>query len=192
MGIKATKEKNSIFCRKLFTGLLWAQAVMGIFMLYNTLVPAAHAVLVVIAAVAVLVAKSLWEKPAARITARVLCGVPFLLAVTFLVQLVQMLVLQMPLLALAEYMCIIGGVVLCYFTVAAGTVSLRGGVYDKVVACFCCTWMAAITALISFTKAGENVLFTWEHLIVKVVWVVVTAAAAVLCWVCAFLKEEKA
>ena len=52
--------------------------------------------------------------------------------------------------------------------------------------------MTVIDLLVCFTAAGENVLLSWDHIIVKVAWVAVTAAAAVMCWVCAFLKEKKA
>ncbi len=191
MNLRTTENKDILFCRKLFTALQWAQAIFGAFMLFIALAPALHAALAGVVGTVLLLSKHSWDIPLVRGAVRVLCGVPFLLVVLFLVEGIQLLTKNISLQPLLLYMCLFGGMAMSYFTLAAGTLSLKGGRYDKIVACSYYTWQTAITILIAFAPVCDQLLLSWDHLAARILWIILTVSATVLCWLCAFLPTPR-
>jgi hypothetical protein len=194
MGVRPTNEYDIELCQKLFNWLQWIQAILGIFLLFQTMITGVHVVLAAVAIIVLLLAHLHWEKTVSRVFARILCGIIPALAVLFLTDMVLTLVNGGTLTAISNTMCVIGGVVLSYLSLAAGTVSLKEGRYDRIIACFSYTWLLGITLLASFTNVSYSIVWSWDNHIVRIVWVAVVGVATLLCWMCALMRtpEQKA
>ncbi len=195
MTFRPTNEYDISLARRVCLGAQIAQGILGVFLLMNTMRPAFHWLLAGILVAILLLTRYGWEKRGCRVLTRVLTGIPLAGAAIFIADLVMSWGDATALLGWLETMCILGGLLLSYLSVGAAYSSMKGGIYDRIVACFCATWLAALAAVCVFSRPVRyTVLWSWDNDIVRYVWLGVVVAAGILTWLCAFLHapEERA
>ncbi|MBQ5840828.1 MAG: hypothetical protein IIW40_02620 [Clostridia bacterium] len=191
MSKRPTNEYDIELYNKVFKWFQWGQAAVGIFLLFLTVLPLVHGVLAALTLGALLLSKWGWEKNAGRIFARLFSGLPWVFAVLLLATAVASLIQTDTTVAFLYVMCLIGGPLLTYQGLAAGIVSLHGGRYDRILACFAYTWLTLIALLATFSDIAEGVLWTVNAPVLTYLWVGLVTATALLSWLCLLSRTEE-
>ena len=188
MKFTPTTERDLTLCRQVGLLFVWLTAAVGIFLLWRTVTLPVHIGTAVLLIALPLLGRS--DHRAARIVARVLCGLIWAVALLFLAETAATISAgwsdAFP--ELAVSLCVMGGSLLCAWTPGVFTLARHGGRYDWIVACFCQTLLAGITAIGAFTCAEERVIWLWDHPYVRYVFFGLATAAAILVWLCALVK----
>lgn len=193
MKFRPTDEYDISLARKVCLATQVLQGILGAFLLMNTMLPAFHLLLVAILVIMWLPARFGWEKKGCRVLVRVLAFIPVPVAGAFVADLIMCWGDTTAMLNWLETLCILGGLLLSYLSVGIAYVSLKGGVYDRIIACFCTAWLAALAALATFTlPVRYGILWSWDNDVVRYIWLALVAAAAILTWLCALLRAPKA
>ncbi len=195
MSMRATSEADIALIHRTALWLVSVQSVLGVFLLMKTLLPLVHGVLAALLLAVLLLCHYRWERRGFRVLTRVLTGLPLVLAALFAVSLVMLLSAGSALTMLLEFMCILGGVALSYLAPGILYVSLKEGGYDRGVACFTSTWLAALALIATFyTPVRYNIVWSWDSVIVRFAWVVCAVLGTLLTWMCALARtpEQKA
>lgn len=195
MSIRATSEVDISLIRRSALWLVSVQSVLGVFLLMKTLLPLVHVVLAAMLLAVLLLCHHRWEKRLARVTVRVLTALPVVLAILFAADLVMTLLAEADLTSSLGTMCIIGGVALSYLATGTLYASLKDGGYDRGIACFSSTVLAALALVATYNSSVcYNILWSWDSVIVRFAWIVCSVLGAVFTWLCAFVQtpEQKA
>ena len=191
MDKRPTTEYDIELYRKVFKWLQWGQAVVGIFLLFKTVLPLVHGVLAAFTLGALALSKWGWEKRAGRVFARLFSGLPWLLAAALLATGVASLLYDQSVTAMFYIMCLIGGPVLSYQGLAAGIVSLHGERYDRILACFAYTWQTLIALLAVFSDMAADILWMVDSPVLRYLWAGLVTFTALLSWLCLLARTEE-
>lgn len=188
MKFTPTTERDLALCRQVGLLFVWLTAATGIFLLWRAVTLPVH-----IGSAVLLIALPLLGRSAhraARIVARVLCGLVWASILLFLAETAATIsagwATAFP--ELAVSLCVMGGSLLCAFAPGVFTLARHGGRYDWVVACSSQTLLAGITAIGAFTCAEERVVWLWDHPYARYAFFGLATAAAILVWLCALVK----
>jgi len=192
MSIRATSEADMSLIRRSALWLVSVQSVLGVFLLMKTLLPVVHVVLAALLLAVLLLCYHCWEKRFARVIVRVLTALPVVLVGLFAADLVLTLIAEADLTRSFETMCIIGGVMLSYLAPGILYVSLKEGGYDRGIACFSSTVLAALALVATYNSSVcYNILWSWDSAIVRFAWIVCSVFGAVFTWMCAFVQTPE-
>ena len=123
---------------------------------------------------------------------RVITALPFALSAAFAVDLVLGWGDTVALTDLLSTLCMLMGLTLAYFSVGTAYAAVKGGIYDRTVACFCVTLSTALTAVSTFYRPVRyTLLWSWDNDTVRYIWLGAVTAGAVMVWLCAFLRTPK-
>ena len=195
MKFRPSDEYDIRLARRVCLGAQILQGIVGVFLLMNTMRPAFHWLLAGILVAILLLTRYGWERRGCRVLTRVLTGIPLAGAALFIADLAMNWGDTTAMLGWLETMCILGGLLLSYLSVGTAYSGIKGGVYDRIIACFCSVWLTVLAAICVFSQPVRyTVLWSWDNDIVRYVWLGMVAAAGILTWLCAFLHtpEEKA
>lgn len=192
MKFRAADEYDVILARKVCLATQVLQGILGAFLLMNTMRPAFHWLLAGVLVAILALTHFGWSKRGCRVLARVLTGILWAAAALFVTDLAMSLGDATAMLGWLETMCILGGLLLSYLSVGAAYISLKGGKYDRIVACFSATWLTALAAAATlYRPVRYATLWSWDNDVVRYVWLAVVAAAAVLTWLCALVRTPE-
>lgn len=164
---------------------VWAAAVLGILLLIDLFIPPVLVVLLLILFAVVIMARYGWHSKAARVISRILCLLlPGAATVLFIVDAVLSTIDGADAVTILMYMSVMAAPILSWHLPAAGMVADKGGKYDGWVLRVLATYQLALAVLCSFGPFTDHIAWHWNTPVLRVIWVVLTAAACVLCWVC--------
>lgn len=192
LNFRPATDRDAALCRQVGLVFVWLTAAAGVFLLWHTVTMPVHILMAVVLILLPLLSRSSARR-AERITARVIGGVMWGLALLFLAQTVSTVSVGWSIASpeLAVSLCVIGGNLLCAWTPGLYTLAVHGNRYDWVVACFCQTLLAGIAAIGAFTGAREQVVWLWNHPYARYVFFGLAAAAAILVWLAAWTKPSR-
>ncbi len=172
--------------------LVWAQAILGGVLLAACWPPLTHGIVAVLTAV-VLLCVHKGNSRGARVAARVILSLFWLLAAILAVQTVDAAAFGFTpdhVVSLQNGLCWFGGLFLCYLSPAATAAMLCHGEhtasYDRLMACLIQPVLVGSAAVSVFTDAEIPWLFGGSFL--PYVWLVFTVIATVTVWICARVR----
>lgn len=177
--------------RRIFMGAQWVQVCLSIPLCFHLARPAISLVGMTVVLVVFLLTKYGQQAKSARIIARLLVGIVWLLAAAFAVDAGITLAYNQPSEVVWVSMVAIAGPSLPYLSLAAGANAVQGVIYDRVVACFSSTWLLVISLLHNLTDVQnfiqpnayiDNPTPLWWA------WTALLAITAVSCYICAFMR----
>lgn len=175
--------------------LVCAQSVFGGILLIQTWQLLTHGIFAALLATVLLCIRVHGKRRGARVIARVLVGLFWLIAAALCVQFADAVTYSWGsehVARLQDGVCWFGGLALCYLTPAAATVMLYSGehttAYDRVVACICQPAAALVAAVSVFTDAG--IPWTLDGRVLPYVWLALTVFSALVIWLCARVHTE--
>lgn len=176
---------------------LWSSAVLGIVLLIDTLEMVIQLALATALFIVAVLAYTAWNKTAARVVARVLC---LLLPVVFFGALGVYLSFYLPVVQAGgqveaisrptTILAIIGTPLFCWVVPGAASVAERGGTYDVWVARVLYTLSLALTAYCCLGAPASYMVWHWETVQLRYVWLFASVAGYILCWVCTWPKNR--
>lgn len=180
---------NPLKLHKLTAITVWVQALLGGILLMQTWESTTHIVAIVLLAVTVLCVHKGGPSLGARITARVITGLFWLIAVVFVAQIVLTILYSWEYYAedLLANICYFCGLFLCYFAPATVTVMLYSAehtvAYDRVTGVACQTALLPVTYLCLFVCA--DIPWSLDGGFISYVFGVVTVVTTALVWLSA-------
>ncbi len=190
MKLLAASERDVTFCRRTCTVAVWLQLAMGLFMTWRWLISPVYGVMTIYTLLLVIVARYLWNIKAVRVSARVLTAVVWVLGAAYLAILLGKFVYPDQV-KYSEQMCVFCTPVLSMAMPAFAAISLRGGRYDKVLACLSQAWTLLCVALATLGPIREVFPWVWDHGIPRVLWLGITLAATAMLLCCAVMRQRK-
>ncbi len=192
MAFQPANEYDIALSRRVSLIVQVVQGVLGAFLLMNAVQGFTHLLLLAVLLITLPLVHGGKQSGVCRGIARVFTTIPLAAFAVFVVEITMCWGEE---LAMQDYwrtLCVMGGLLLSYLSVGTTYAGIHGKLYDKIVACFTATWLAAIALLATFNRTVTyNIVWSWDNDIVRYVWVFFTVAAAILTWVCAFLPHSR-
>lgn len=188
----AASERDMVFCRRVCRLTVWLQTVLTLLLTIKTLVMPVYAVLALWLVMELVLARLGRKHRAARVIARVLSALTWVLAALFLLYLALSLVTGW---AAASAAFLRDMSALCLPVLGAmmpglTAMALGRGKYDRTVACFGQTWLLLTAVLGRFTAARTQIPWLWDNAAVLSVWLGLVVLATVMVWACALLRVK--
>lgn len=180
---------NPTKLHKLGAIAVWVQAALGGILLAQTWESITHIIGACLLAATLLCVHKGGNRRAARVTARVITGLFWLIAVIFIAQLVLAVLYSWDYYApdLLANICYFCGMFLCYFSPAALNTMLYNNehttAYDRVTGIACQTAVLPVAYLCLF--AETDVAWTVSRMFFPYLWGVTAVIATGLVWLCA-------
>ncbi len=171
---------------------VWATSLLGIFLLIDTVKSTVHIILLVLTALVLLLCRMYRQHRAARVTVRLLCGLPIVAAlVAFIPDMVRMLQEGATLLQALQPMCIIGTPLLCWLLLALFAVARDDGRYDRWMLRVGYLWLVVLVAIACCTAMRQVLVWYTSSPVLQGIWLAFAVVGTVLCWLPIPLKQEK-
>lgn len=172
--------------------LVWAQAILGGVLLAGCWPPLTHGIFAVLTAGALL-GVHIGKTRAARVTARVIVSLFWVLALMLAVQTADAVTNDFTadhFARLQDGICWFGGLFLCYLSLAAAAAMLHHGEhtasYDRLMGCLILPAQIGVAYVSIFTDA--DIPWTVGGNLLPYMWLALTVAATVAVWICARVR----
>lgn len=192
MSIFSVNEKDAVFCRRGCMLVMWLQGIFGLLLTIKCLIPAAYGVLAIYLPLLLFLQRFGWKQRPLRIAVRVMTAAVWPLAALFLFMLVLNLITGQTMSALSLGYTM-SGLCLPILTVmmpGLTAVALRGGRYDKAVACFAQVWLLATGIMAVCTPICDSFPWVWNRSVVLYLFLGLVLAAALILFFCVFMRRR--
>lgn len=192
MSILSASERDVRLCHRVYLLTAWLQLGLGLLLTIRCLIPAAYGVLAVYLPLVLLLVGFGFKKRVFRVVTRVLTAAVWVLAGLFLLMLILNMFTgwSMSAIAIGYDMSGLCLPVLPVIMPGLAVVALRGGRYDKVVACFAQTWLFGIGVVALFTEIRGSFPWVWNNSGLLYLWLGLMVLTTVMGYVCAVIKAR--